>query len=130
MPVKVQGNNIKAPSEIVIQGRAVKRDIGGVSIAKMYGRIAIEDEMLDDVSYTGFGYAIIVSLDRTPHGDLIHASISLRDRNPTWEEISDMKAGVYGDQDVMMVLPRRENYVNLHRYAFHLWQMPFAWDIR
>jgi hypothetical protein len=46
-------------------------------------------------------------------------------RYPTWEEIGGMKEKFFGDdKTAMMVLPRKELYVNLDKNCFHLWQMP------
>lgn len=64
-----------------------------------------------------------------PHGRLRHVSISHADRYPTWDEIKAVRERFYAPtEDVMMVLPRVDLYVNLHPNCFHLWQMPFPWE--
>jgi len=74
---------------------------------------------------------VIATLDDTPHGQLLHVSLSLRGRNPDWETIRAVRDAFYPDTiDVMMVLPRAEDYVNLHAHTFHLWQTPTTWGLR
>jgi hypothetical protein len=56
-----------------------------------------------------------------------HLSISHHHRNPTWEEIRDARY-VLIPEDVMvaMFLPPRTEYVNAHRYCFHLYEIEAA----
>jgi hypothetical protein len=52
----------------------------------------------------------------------LHISISRRDRYPTWEEIRFAKDLFIGrDMDSVMILPRKEDYINLHPNCFHLY---------
>lgn len=53
-----------------------------------------------------------------------HLSISHHHRNPTWEEIRDARYELI-PEDVMvaMFLPPREQYVNVHRHCFHLYEV-------
>lgn len=77
------------------------------------------------------GLAILLSNDNIPKwGRLIHVSISRQDRFPSWEEILAVKEHFFGDIDVMMVLPKKEDYVNVHKNCFHLWQTPERWGIQ
>lgn len=63
--------------------------------------------------------SVIVSLDG---GDL-HASIAHPDRYPTWAEIVRVRNWIFpAEMEVVMVLARRSEYVNLHPNCFHLWQ--------
>lgn len=74
---------------------------------------------------------IIKSIDNTPKwGDLKHVSISREDKYPGWNEILEVKEKLFGDIDVMMVMPKKKDYVNVHRYCFHLWETPQEWGIR
>jgi hypothetical protein len=74
---------------------------------------------------------IIASLDETAHGDLLHVSLSYPDRDPPWADIRAVRAAFFpATVDVMMVLPRPEDYVNIHPHAFHLWQTPVGWGIQ
>lgn len=79
---------------------------------------------------TSTGCGIIHSMDTGPHGILRHLSISHPQRYPTWEEIKEAKEYFFkDDEDAMMVLPRKELYVNLHPNCFHVWQLPFKWEV-
>lgn len=74
--------------------------------------------------------AVIASYDATPHGRLLHVSISRQDRYPTWGEIKAVREAFFeADEDVMMLLPKRAHYVNVHPNCFHLWQTPTAWNV-
>ena len=76
------------------------------------------------------GLQVIASYDRTQHGELLHVSISRRDRYPTWGEIKAVREAFFeADEDVMMLLPKRAHYVNVHPNCFHLWQTPTAWNV-
>ena len=54
-----------------------------------------------------------------------HLSISTPYRNPTWEEI---KAARYcllpHDITMAMILPPTKEYINIHQFCFHLYQIP------
>lgn len=74
-----------------------------------------------------------ISLDETEAwGPLLHISVSCRDvkRDPTWAELTAIKDAVFGDVDAAMILPKREDYVNVRANCFHLWQIPQRWGIR
>jgi hypothetical protein len=34
------------------------------------------------------------------------------------------------DIDVIQVMPKASNYVNLHEHVYHLWQCPLDWEVR
>lgn len=61
----------------------------------------------------------------TGEGDYVHISLSRPDRYPGWDEMRDF---IYGcgffdaSRDVMMLLPRKDQYVNLHSNCFHFYQ--------
>lgn len=77
------------------------------------------------------GLRVIASLDDTPHGLLLHVSMSYAHKNPKWSEIRAIKDAFFGDAvDAMMVLPRAVDYVNVHEHTFHLWQTPTAWGLQ
>lgn len=74
---------------------------------------------------------VLASLDDTPHGRLLHVSMSYPSKDPEWQTIRAVRDAFYPDTiDVMMVLPRAEDYVNYHRHTFHLWQTPTTWGMR
>jgi hypothetical protein len=76
------------------------------------------------------GLAVAVSSDQTPHGTLLHATLSYPGHYPSWRDIKVVKASLFGDIDAMMVLPRAEDYVAVHPNCFHLWQLPVSWGIQ
>jgi hypothetical protein len=83
------------------------------------------------VAYAGSGFVVIASVDATHHGELAHVSISHRYRDPTWDEIRQVRDRFFPPNvDVMMVLPKVQDYVNLHPHCFHLYQTPSDWDIQ
>ena len=64
-------------------------------------------------------------------GLMKHVSISKQDEYPTWDEIMEVKLHFFGDfKDAMMMMPKRENYVNLHNNCFHLYSCPEHWKIK
>lgn len=53
-----------------------------------------------------------------------HISVSHPMRYPTWDEISKARYDLVPDDAFMvMILPPRAEYVNLHKNCFHLWQI-------
>jgi len=81
--------------------------------------------------WRGSGFAVIASLDATPHGQLLHVSISHKRRHPAWEEIKHIRSLFFPDTiDVMMMLPQAADYINAHEHCFHLWQCPTEWGVQ
>lgn len=77
------------------------------------------------------GLKVIASMDETPHGTLLHVSISYADRDPSWTDIRQVRDAFFPQSvDTMMVLPRAEDYVNCHEHCFHLWQTPVVWGLQ
>lgn len=76
------------------------------------------------------GHSVLFSLDNTPKGALKHFSVSHFERYPTWDEILEIKEQLLGDIDAMMVMPKKEDYVNLESKTFHVWETPTEWGIR
>jgi len=53
-----------------------------------------------------------------------HLSISHKERNPTWEEIKQVRYELMPkDVNIGMILPPEENYVNIHQHCFHLFEL-------
>lgn len=79
----------------------------------------------------GDGLRVIASSDETPnHGTLLHVSVSYAHKDPSWEDIKQVRNAFFGeDIDCMMVLPKAADYVNLHPHAFHIWQTPTQWGL-
>lgn len=75
------------------------------------------------------GMAAIVSYDATAHGLLLHVSISYADRDPRWRDLKAIRAAFFpADVDVIQVLPRAGEFVNVHVHCFHLFQAPETWQ--
>lgn len=73
--------------------------------------------------FAGNRFRLIVSTDRTHSGVRLHASLSHAKRYPTWAEIRQVRDWVFPDSmEVVMVLPRVDDYVNVSKNCFHLWQ--------
>ena len=52
-----------------------------------------------------------------------HASISLKNRCPTWDEMCSIKDIFWNeDEAVMQIHPPKADYVNLYPYCLHLWK--------
>lgn len=63
--------------------------------------------------------SVIASVD----SGALHVSIAHSNRYPTWDEILAVRAWAFPDDtEVVMVLARKEEYVNLHNNCFHLWE--------
>lgn len=94
---------------------------------------AMAGRVLEAHGYDGPGQlSVFVTIDNTPKwGPLKHVSIAYPRRDPSWAEIKRVRDLFFAaDEDVMMVLPRQADYVNVHPHAFHLWQTPQGWEIR
>lgn len=77
------------------------------------------------------GMRVLATLDDTPHGELLHVSISYAKRDPSWSDIRRVRDVFFpSDVDVMMVLPAEADYVNVHEHTFHLWQTPRTWGMQ
>lgn len=71
------------------------------------------------------------SIDTSEHGPLLHVSASYPKHLPPWETMIALRSHFFPDTvDVAMVMPRRADYVNMHAYCFHLWQIPVEWGIQ
>lgn len=68
---------------------------------------------------------------------MVHMSISHRrnsrsgpvpGRNPRWEEIKEARYRFCPpDVTMAMLLPPKDQYVNVHETTFHLWEAPHDW---
>lgn len=77
--------------------------------------------------YTGTGgLAVVASYDTEAHGRLLHVSVSLRERVPTWNEMTDVWLAFSTDQP-MMVLPQAAHHVNNHANCLHFFSVPRQW---
>ena len=65
---------------------------------------------------------------REPHGRdsqlKLHLSVSHKARYPTWDELFNARYSLMpGDMTVAQILPAPEQYVNVHPFRFHLWEI-------
>lgn len=52
-----------------------------------------------------------------------HASVSLQDRTPTWNEMSFIKGLFWGEDDLVVQFhPIKSEYINNHEHCLHLWR--------
>lgn len=52
-----------------------------------------------------------------------HVSVSRKDRVPTWDEMCQVKALFWDDEDcVVQYHPPKSEYVNVHPNCLHLWR--------
>jgi hypothetical protein len=64
-------------------------------------------------------FVVIASVD----AGSLHVSFSHNSRYPTWDEILAVRAwGFPEETEVVMVLARKSEYVNVHQNCFHLWE--------
>lgn len=55
---------------------------------------------------------------------LYHLSISHPDRYPTWDEVAYIRYELTpSDIDMVMFLPKKEDYINIHNFCFQLHQL-------
>lgn len=84
----------------------------------------------------GDGLQCIGSLDPLPHRGItkkgyLHLSITRHDRYPGWDEMVALVEAIAGtDVDMAMIKPRRSDYVAMHQYCFHWWELPVEWGVR
>lgn len=56
--------------------------------------------------------------------DRWHISVSLPDRYPNWDEIKEARYKfIPNDVFMIMGLPPKEYFINVHENCFHLWEM-------
>lgn len=52
-----------------------------------------------------------------------HVSVSRKDRCPTWDEMCQIKAIFWDEEDaVVQYHPPKSEYVNIHQFCLHLWR--------
>lgn len=113
-------------------GRMLKR-LDGVLVSLPNAEGKLEDTGFTAVAWrTKDHMHILSSIDPSREwGPLLHVSVSRPSTDPSWKDITLVKAAFYGDHlDAMMILPVAADYVNLHPHTFHLWQTPERWGMR
>lgn len=66
---------------------------------------------------------VIISKSKTrDEREWWHVSISRPDRMPTWQELCKVRKDFFTeDVEFYQVLPRRQDYVNVHTFCLHIW---------
>lgn len=73
------------------------------------------------------GLAVFASVDEMFDNagescEWVHLSISRQDRLPSWDDLKGVKKMFLGDhREAVQVLPKAEDYINLHPFCLHLW---------
>ncbi len=69
------------------------------------------------------GLRAMLSTDTLDNGSTwLHLSISHENRLPTWDELKMAKDAFIGrNHEAVQVLPKDEDFVNLHKFCLHLW---------
>lgn len=103
-----------------------------MKLIEIANKLPVESGMTNVHCYkTDNGMTVIYSEDITPKwGKLKHISIAHPKKLPCWDNIFKIKEKLMGDIDAMMVMPKMEDYINLHRYCFHIWECPEKWELR
>lgn len=53
-----------------------------------------------------------------------HMSVSHEHRYPTWDEMTYLRYALIPNERTMaMIMPPKEEYVNLHTNCFHIWEI-------
>ncbi len=88
------------------------------------------DETCGGLGYTCLdGMHVIASYDPSPHGLLLHVSVSYAKKDPRWNDLRLLRDAFFPDHvDVVQVFPRRGQYVNAMEHCFHLFQAPGEWQ--
>lgn len=131
-PLKMPRGSLKMADGRILQP-IIGYDIRTNPVTRAVMNDATRDGILDSKGWMLQKERFIVSasLDATHRfGTLLHISMSYPDHEPSWAEIKMVRALFFPpDIDVMMVLPKENDYVNLHNYCYHLWQAPQTWDM-
>ena len=67
------------------------------------------------------GLRVIIDVRFVDQEPWLHVSYSRASRLPSWEDTKQVKADFIGDNEAIIVLPKVEDYVNIHQFCLHLW---------
>lgn len=89
-------------------------------------RALFPDDMQDVKVYLGKGrYHHVLQVIISRDCGKWHLSISCSKRNPDWEEMVNARYSLLPDvRNMCMILPPIEEYVDIHKHCFHLYEMP------
>ena len=70
-------------------------------------------------------WRVVVTIDITQEGRVLHVSCVGKDQWPTWEMMIGLKRIFYPeDVAAILLMPESEPYGPIGYYALHLWQLP------
>ena len=73
-------------------------------------------------AWTWNGISIIAGVAKYNGVQWLHVSFARKSRMPTYAEMKMIKRDFIGeDKKAIFVLPKKENYVNIHPNCLHLW---------
>lgn len=138
----MKGRAIPAyPAERIAAAKAIKETHGAAMLAAaatLPTRVRLADGrklVMREAIAGGRGYTCtdgmvaLASYDPTPHGLLLHVSVSYRNRMPSWADLALIRAAFFpADKDVIQVLPKQGEYVNIHQHCLHLFEAPAEWQ--
>lgn len=65
----------------------------------------------------------LIFIEKENH-NLIHMSISCKNRRPTYDEIKKVRYELIDKDKIMaMIFPSEKDFVNIHNYCFHLFEL-------
>lgn len=67
------------------------------------------------------GRSVVVSAAPIDGTTWVHASIAGRDEMPTYDDLVQLHAAVFGDRYAYQVFAPADQHVNIHAHALHLW---------
>lgn len=67
------------------------------------------------------GVRVIIDVRFVNDAPWLHVSYSRSSRLPSWEDTRLVKEDFIGDNVAISVLPKGNDYVNIHQFCFHLW---------
>ena len=145
MTAKQRGRAIPPQDRLKVRAHVPKRaELPAINVMLSDGRQLVYAGLSDPVVvgpngettrlgwwWSADGLRVAGSMDRTPHGRLLHVSVSYEDHAPTWDDIKVVRQAFYPDDiDVAMMLPQKRDYVNVMPYCFHMWQTPVEWGLQ
>lgn len=82
----------------------------------------IQDIHCFNIPFRGYMLTVIAS-DDNGWG---HLSVSLKNRNPNWDEMCYVKNLFFEDEVCIQFHPKKSEYVNLFEHCLHIWRPPSA----
>jgi len=91
----------------------------------------MEEEDIDENLRTGKfrnsmfvhdGFTVMFTVENHGTSAYQHLSVSRKERYPSWDEIVLFRSLFFEDDDeIVQVIPKESDYVNVHDNCFHMW---------